>query len=303
MRVKGLLHYGIQVPSLDVGESFYAAFGLETSERGNTVVVRCEGRDLDQTVLTEGPVKRLHHIAFAVEPHSLQEWQRHLEGLGVPLVDAPKELEGGLWLRDHEGNLVNLREDEPAPWRDFGTTDAQEVNFGDRVRRVDRARWLTAEEKPRPRRLGHMLIFSTDLAASERFYGRVLGLRTSDRVRSMATFMNSGPGDHHVFGFVPGTHPGLHHSSWEVADIDQIAMGARSMAEAGHADGWGLGRHTLGSNFFHYIKDPWGSWIEYSSDMDRITENWQANDWDCPPAVWSPRMPADFIVNHEEQPT
>ncbi|ASQ92971.1 MULTISPECIES: VOC family protein [Streptomyces] len=303
LRVKALLHYGLQVPSLDTGQSFYDAFGLRTAERGNAVAIRCDGREQDQTVLVEGPVKRLHHVAFAVEPGSLPEWQRHLEGLGVRLLDAPAELPGGLWFRDHEGNLLNLRDEEISSWRDFGTTDAHEPNFGDRVRRVDQARWLTADEKPRPRRLGHMLIFSTDLDASEAFYARTLGLRLSDRVRSMATFMNSGPGDHHVFGFVSGTHPGLHHSSWEVADIDQIALGARTMAAAGHSHGWGLGRHTLGSNFFHYIQDPWGSWIEYSSDMDCITENWKAGDWDCPPAVWSPEMPADFIVNQEQKPS
>lgn len=240
LRVKGLLHYGLQVPSLDRGESFYSAFGLETAERGNAVVVRCDGREQDQTVLMEGSVKRLHRVAFAVEPDSLPEWQRHLEGLGVRLLDAPAEVPGGLWLRDHEGNLINLRDDTIAPWRDFGTTDAHEANFGGRVRRVDQARWLNANVKPRPRRLGHMLVFSTDLDASEAFYARTLGLRLSDRIRGLATFMNSGPGDHHVFGFVPGTHPGLHHSSWEVADIDQIAMGAQVMAAGGHADGWGL---------------------------------------------------------------
>ncbi|MDX3613896.1 VOC family protein [Streptomyces europaeiscabiei] len=302
LRVKGLVHYGLQVPSLEVGESFYRTFGLETAERGDSVVVRCEGREQDQTVLVEGPVKRLHHVAFAVEEGSLPEWQRHLEGLGVRLVDGPAEVAEGLWLRDHEGNLINLRDERLAPWRDFGTTDAHDVNFGDRIRRVDQARWLNADEAPKPRRLGHMLIFSSDLDASEAFYARTLGLRLSDRIRGMATFMNSGPGDHHVFGFVPGTHPGLHHSSWEVADIDQIARGAQAMAAAGHQQGWGLGRHTLGSNLFHYVRDPWGSWIEYSSDMDRITENWKANDWDCPPAVWSPEMPADFIANQEEKP-
>jgi hypothetical protein len=87
-----------------------------------------------------------------------------------------------------------------------------------------------------------------------------------------------------------------------VSDIDQIARGAQNMASVGYAKGWGLGRHTLGSNLFHYIQDPWGSWIEYSSDMDCITENWQANDWDCPEAIWSPQVPADFITNQEEKP-
>ena len=45
LRVKGLLHYGLQVPSLDKGADFYSAFGLETAERGNAVVIRCDGRE------------------------------------------------------------------------------------------------------------------------------------------------------------------------------------------------------------------------------------------------------------------
>ncbi|ULR55617.1 VOC family protein [Streptomyces deccanensis] len=303
LRVKGLLHYGLQVPSLETGADFYGAFGLETAERGNAVVIRCDGREQDQTVLMEGPVKRLHHVAFAVDPDSLPEWRRHLEGLGLRLLDAPAEVPGGVWFRDHEGNLVNLRDEGIAPWREFGTTDAQDANVGDRIRRIDQARWLNASENTRPQRLGHMLIFSSDVSASEAFYTRTLGLRLSDRIIDGGpVFMNSGPGDHHVFGFVPGTHPGLHHSSWMVADIDQIAMGARNMAAVGYEKGWGLGRHTLGSNLFHYIQDPWGSWIEYSGDMDRITENWQPNDWDCPAAIWSPDMPADFITNQEDKP-
>jgi hypothetical protein len=53
---------------------------------------------------------------------------------------------------------------------------------------------------------------------------------------------------------------------------------------------------------FPYIQDPWGSWIEYSGDMDCITENWKPNDWDCPPAIWSPEVPADLITNQEEKP-
>ncbi|CAM5709837.1 Metapyrocatechase OS=Streptomyces canus OX=58343 GN=AQJ46_38210 PE=4 SV=1 [Streptomyces canus] len=36
--------------------------------------------------------------------------------------------------------------------------------------------------------------------------------------------------------------------------------------------------------------------------MDCITENWQANDWDCPAAIWSPQVPTDFITNQEEKP-
>ncbi|MGA6157461.1 hypothetical protein ACPEIC_29370 [Stenotrophomonas sp. NPDC087984] len=78
LRVKALLHYGLQVPSLDTGQSFYDAFGLRTAERGNAVAIRCDGREQDQSVLVEGPVKRLHHVAFAVAPAVLRAGRRGL---------------------------------------------------------------------------------------------------------------------------------------------------------------------------------------------------------------------------------
>ena len=301
MRVKGLLHYGLQVPSLEEGHDFYADFGLEVAERGQALAVRCEGREMDQALLTEGPRKNLHFVTFGVESGSLPEWQRRLETAGTSLVDAPGEAgEGGLWFADPDGVLVNLREDEIAPWRAAAPEESM-FNFGDDIRRVDQARWLTADAPASPRRLSHMLIFVSDLARSEHFYTDVLGLQPSDRIRGMATFLNSGAGDHHVFGFIQSTHPGLHHSSWEVPNFDQMAMGARTMHEKGHQEGWGLGRHTLGSNLFHYIRDPWGSWIEYSADMDRITEDWKASEWDIPPAVWCPMPPETFLTNLESR--
>lgn len=300
MRVTGLLHYGLQVPELGRGRDFYADFGLAVTEGRDTLTVRCDGRDQDQTVLSEGPDKQLHHVAFSVEPGALPEMRRHLEGLGVVLTDAPGEaFEGGLWFRDPDGNRVNVRDralaaprrPEPAP-----------LNLPGRYERVDEARWLSAAVPPRPRRLGHMLIFSSDVQMSQDFYERALGLRLSDRIKGVATFMNSGPGDHHVFGFIQSTHPGLHHSSWEVNGFDELGMGAQIMTDKGHGLSWGLGRHNLGSNLFHYIRDPWGSWIEYFADIDQITENWQGRDWDLPPAVWCPVMPQEFLENHESKP-
>jgi catechol-2,3-dioxygenase len=299
MRVNGLLHYGLQVPSLEVGHDFYSDFGLQVGERDNALTVRCEGRDMDQALLSEGANKKLQFVTFAIEPGSHADWQRRLESAGTTLVDAPIEAaQGGLWLVDPDGVLVNLREDEITSWRKAAPEESM-FNFGDDIRRVDQARWLSAEVPASPRRLSHMLMFVSDMARSENFYTELLGLRLSDRIRGMATFLNSGPGDHHVFGFIQSTHPGLHHSSWEVTNFDQMAVGARTMQEKGHQEGWGLGRHTLGSNLFHYIRDPWGSWIEYSADMDRITEAWKANEWDIPPAVWCPMPPETFTSNFE----
>ena len=31
-----------------------------------------------------------------------------------------------------------------------------------------------------------------------------------------------------------------------------------------------MGRHVLGSNYFYYVRDPWGSYAEYSHDIDFV---------------------------------
>src|SRR5260370_36923799 len=103
-------------------------------------------------------------------------------------------------------------------------------------------------------------------------------------------FMKAGPGDHDVFGFSASAQPGLHHSSWEVANIDQIAVGAQSMAEPGYRTGWGVGRPPLGSTVFHHFRDPWARCIEYFSRLALISQRWHARAGDNPPPPEGPRM-------------
>jgi hypothetical protein len=75
------------------------------------------------------------------------------------------------------------------------------------------------------------------------------------------------------------------------------------MAAKGYTSGWGLGRHVLGSNYFHYVRDPWGSYCEYASDIDYIPADVDWRSGDHPPEdsfyVWVPEPPKDFAVNYE----
>jgi len=99
--------------------------------------------------------------------------------------------------------------------------------------------------------------------------------------------------------YIASTHRGFHHASFEVPSIDAIAVGADRMRAKGREAGWGLGRHTIGSNFFHYNPDPWGSWIEWFSDIDQIDDCWVANDWDVPAHLWGTPPPETFLANQE----
>ena len=59
--------------------------------------------------------------------------------------------------------------------------------------------------------------------------------------------------DHHLLALVKSSAPGFHHCSWDVSSINDIGLGAMRMADKGYTKGWGLGRHVLGSNYFHYV--------------------------------------------------
>lgn len=295
--ITGLHHYALQVPDLAVADEFLQDFGLETAEKDGTLVAQCPGREQEQVRLVHAPVKRLHHVSFTVGAGTLNALRERLERANAPVIEPPEGgEERGLWLRDPDGTAVQLLGEAAAPAR-----PVPEVltNMGATPRRVGVAQWRQATEDVLPRRLGHTLLFTPQPEKMTDFYTAVLGLRVSDRIPGLVTFLNAGPGDHHVFGFITSSHPGFHHASFEVPSIDAIGIGADRMRSNGRGTGWGLGRHTIGSNFFHYNQDPWGSWIEWFSDIDQIDDCWVARDWDVPPHLWGAPPPDDFLANLE----
>lgn len=295
--ISGLHHYSLEVPDLDVAEGFLQDFGLETEEKDGSLLAQCPGRGQEQVRLLEAPVKRLHHVAFTLHPGTMDVVREALERAGTPVTEPPAgAAEAGLWIRDPDGTAVQLLDEPPAPPR---PAEDVLVNVGGSRQRVGTAQWRRATGDVMPRRLGHTLLFSAQPERMTDFYTRVLGLRVSDRIRGMVTFLNAGPGDHHVFGFIASTHRGFHHASFEVPSIDAIAIGADRMRTQGHDTGWGLGRHTIGSNFFHYNQDPWGSWIEWFSDIDQIDDCWTAGEWEVPPHLWGAPPPKSFLANRE----
>jgi catechol 2,3-dioxygenase len=58
--------------------------------------------------------------------------------------------------------------------------------------------------------------------------------------------------DHHMVAFAKSDGPGSHHRSWDVGSVNDIGVGAAQMADNRFSAGWGIGRHVLGSNYFHY---------------------------------------------------
>jgi catechol 2,3-dioxygenase-like lactoylglutathione lyase family enzyme len=299
MAVKGLIHYALEVPDPAKGEAFYRDFGLTTAEGGGNALRLEAGRGGGGLLLFEGPRKRLHHVAFAAPGEHFAAVRAALRQAGVPEIDPPKEApQAGIWLRDPDGNLVNVRAEATVA---SAVEPPLSYNGPGCAPRMG-ARGLPTFERAAPRRLGHVLFFTPDPEAAERFYTGVLGFRVSDRVPGLLSFLRCAT-DHHTIAFAKSSHRGFHHASYEVGSFDEIGVGAMWLQSRGCKAGWGVGRHAIGSNLFYYARDPWGSYAEYFYDMDYIPEDamWEPRAWDVRHAVycWGPDMPPDFIENKE----
>ena len=309
MAVTNLQHVGLAVPDIQIGLDFYGDAGLETYARDGMGVVGCQGRSQDQLRLIEGARKKLHHLCFGTTEAGLASIRANLESNGVQLLDAPNESpDEGLWVRDPDGIYVNIKIADAAP--SFGGPDAlgNQADWPTNTPGHFERRGLRAAP-PRdiavnPRRLGHVLQFTPDVDRKIDFYTRMLGMRVADRVGEMIAFMYlQGGSDHHVVALAKSDGPGLHHASFEMANADHISLNAQRMVDKGHRSHWGFGRHVIGSNFFHYMRDPWDGLIEFFSDIDYIPGDcaWEAGEWPEQDSLylWGPALPEDFVTNYE----
>ena len=301
MSVHSLLSYALTVPDIDAGGRFYSTFGLIPYERDDAVVFRCDGRDQDQVFLLEGNKKRLNHLRFGADDAVFARIRMRMRESDIAEACAPhRAFESGLWLTDPDGNLVNVRDEAPRPWRQAGKDFA--INQPGHYRRFDRG--CPPRHGVRPTRLGHVLLFTPNLQRSTDFYIGVLGLKLTDCVPGIIAFLHlAAGGDHHVLALVQDARSGFHHASFEVESPDDIGLGAQAVLNAGYRNGWGFGRHVLGSNFFHYVRDPWMSMAEYFCDIDQIPPDgsWQAKEHLPEDALylWGPPVPEDFTRNYE----
>jgi len=289
--VQYLFGYGLEVPDVDVARKFYGAFGLQQTHANGLLALSSRQETADVLILAGGAHKRLHHLSFAVLQTDMPRFFDHLCQQGVAPVTPPfGEIRPGFWFQDPWGTWINL-----TPVQSVRTESTQETRASTRI---GRHFWRELNRDVRPNRLGHLLMFTPDWEKSQTFFEQTLGLITTDRAAGKTAFMSGGRGvrDHHCFGLINGTHRGFQHGSFQVDSIDDIGFGALQMAQAGYTEGFGVGRHALASNLFFYVRDPWGSWVEYYADMDKIDDTWQAQDWKELPYIW-PQWAPEFWAN------
>jgi catechol 2,3-dioxygenase-like lactoylglutathione lyase family enzyme len=280
------------VPDVAGTAAYYTDFGLRPAGDG-WFATRDGGRQL--RIIT-APTRRLVEMRIAVDDHDdLARAAAALDRLDVPAqrtADSLTAVEAATGVRAVLQVAPRLVQ-EPVP--------ATAYNGPGRLERQGRrAPGILRTEPVRPRKLGHAVVGTTDLAVAQAFFTDGLGFKISDLIAGAGVFLRCST-DHHNLLLLKAPVTYLHHTSWQVDDIDDIGRGAAAMLED-HPERhvWGLGRHHAGSNFFWYLKDPAGNFSEYYSDMDCVIDDqlWTPEVLEGAKGLfnWGPPPPPSFLA-------
>src|ERR1700761_3696879 len=262
LAVHSVDHVAFAVPDLNEAQKFYEAFGLDVKPTPAGLEIHAAGRPQHCWMkISAGPTKRLSYLSFGIFPDDLPRFREKLTRAGLLTAPPPGvpytnslSMSESLWLRDPHGIAVELRVANKCTPDDKTISESRSTPAG-----VVASYSRSKAGRVRPERLSHVALFTHDVPGAVAFYREILGIRLSDSSLDIVAFMHGAHGsDHHMIAFVKSGGAGLHHVSWAVGSLDEVGLGAAQMAAAGYPRGWGTGRHILGSNYFFYVRDPWG---------------------------------------------
>lgn len=282
----------IGVPDVEKTAEFYRDFNLSETTPG--VFATVDGGD--QLKLVHSPLRRLVELNVGAEtPDDVERVESQLAALDVEV----ERTELGIAAIDL-GTGVRVSVDVAPPILQDPEPETP-YNGPGRADRTGRSPRLPKNDGPRgahPRKLGHAVLGTTELDASRRFFIDGIGFKLSDEIKDAASFLRCST-DHHNLLLQRAPVQFLHHTSWQVGDVDEIGLGASALLEKDPSrHTWGFGRHYIGSNFFWYFRDPAGNFCEYYADMDVIPDDqlWEPQIWGSKSLYsWGPPPPPSFL--------
>ncbi len=147
-----------------------------------------------------------------------------------------------------------------------------------------------ASYRPRPARLGHLVLKTRDIDRSLAFYTEVVGLEVSDWIDHHMVFLRAGE-DHHDLALLQlppghmdapdGHYPSVEHFSYRLETMAEMEQVAAMLIARGIPIDRGIGKHGPGANSFLVFRDPDGNNVEFYTDMTQITA-----ETPYTPSVW-----------------
>jgi catechol-2,3-dioxygenase len=241
--------------------------GLHTVDRTTQqVYLRAAGSHHHVFELIGGH-KGPHHVSFELDAdEDMERCANILVKHGVRIVLHPESgVEPGvgrlLRFLDPEGNPIEL------------VSDVEDI----------RESYETGAVKPI--RLNHAILYAGDLSRQQIFYESVLGMRVTDTVPHLMTFLRCNP-NHHDFGFIALPRRGLQHAAFDLPGRSELSELLIHLGDSGARRVDGPGRHGPGNMLFTYFEDTDRNLLEWVTEVQQIDEaTHRPRAWDVAPVL------------------
>ena len=266
--VTHLRHIAVRCSAFDECVDYYAGpWGLRQlgDSDAHTAVLRATGTEHHVLELHRAERNGIDHISFGLaDNRAVDAAAAVLAGRGVTLLSEPAALnrpgEGyGFRIADPEGRIVELA----------ACAEAVAARGADAT----------------PTKIAHVVLNTADIEALCDWWCEVLGFRVSDWSERQMVFLRCNA-DHHSIAFNRAEWASLNHVAYEVPSLDAYMTSLGRLSRAGHAVGWGPGRHGPGNNAFGYFVDPAGTVPEVTAEVQQVDEaTWVPRTWPRTPEL------------------
>jgi catechol-2,3-dioxygenase len=265
----------------DAASRYGRQFGLTVREQdAERVTLACdyEPYSLELVAASGGQEPGFAHCAWQLRRSvSLAQAQQHLRDTATAFEDHGTHLA----LSDNEDFEHHLLPCPPEP---------------DRRPAIARA----TVELPglRPRKLGHINRLTGDLAASTRFYTKVLGMEVADYLGDAGIWFHVNS-EHHQLALVDANAPRFHHLAFDYYDFGTLRALFDNLAQHGRWLAWGPVRHGIAQNICGYVRiteEP--LLVECYADMELLEPDHEPRRWPddrFSSNTWGPLPPRSYF--------
>ncbi|OAA53578.1 Glyoxalase/fosfomycin resistance/dioxygenase [Cordyceps fumosorosea ARSEF 2679] len=301
-------------PDLEKFRDFAGDFGfIEAGRVDGLTFYRGYGKDAYVYVVAEGqPGAEKRFIGGGFVAQSAQDFQLICQMPGAKILDATKRPGGGQLVEvlDPNGYVVQVawgQVEREVPAHGISSCEGGQPPMNGALDKIRKGQFTRMSSGPGlVHKLGHFGYTTDNYDETRRWYQDHFNFTPTDVLHApadqaleVAAFMRVARGktfvDHHSFLIVRGEGKGtkVHHSSFEVEDVDTQMMAHQWLGQAGWTLVWGVGRHVHGSQIFDYWYDSSGFIIEHYADGDLVNEDTEMTSAPAGVmAVWGPPVPA-----------
>lgn len=293
MALHRLTSITLAVPDVAASTGFFTDFGLEAGSEG-WLRTRDGG---EQVELVEAPHRKLQRLGVgAADADDLGAIASRVQSVGLgSIVDSTPDR---LLVREPVTGLA-VEVTVALPYPEPASEPAPLNRPGQAARHDIPAASVLADEPVSPSNLTHVVYGSPDQPTTLRFFTDVIGFEISDQIPGVIAFTRCGE-VHHNLAVQAAPVALIHHLAFETDSVDDVVRGGQRMVDLDPArHTWGVGRHAIGSNWFWYLRDPSGTFVEYAADIDRISAQdlYQPKEWAGHEFLYSfgPSTPREFL--------